>query len=789
MGKRKSGIGIFLTLMGLLCSFSEAANTTSPAASSQAVSAPEMVAVGRVTEEELPPLGMAELAPARSPASMEAPFTEVPSSDIPIHDIAPSELSLPKQTGKEAPSQPVKRASAPSRSGVSYDSFQELLKVYRAKELTRAITEVKRLKGQGGAEIAAYIMGEIYLQQAEDGDASALPQSMTLFKRAVAAYPESEHIPFGNLRIGQIYARQKLFYEAIGHFGRVVDYQGPTRFRLKARIGMAQAYQAWEKWDRAKAIYEMILEMYQLPDEERAEVQLGYADILYQTGQFDAAYQLYRKAAAIIPAYRFRDPIALFQFAESAYRARHFQNAKGLFLKFYNIYPEQPFAPFALIRFETLLKIEDPDGKSSTLVTPNLASIDETIDRVAFTLRGRANRESGDLNQILLSMKALKECIRRDPSEGAPKKGVTAMPDGTPCSLPLEEEAFFPSSEWSHPFRESIRAHAMQLLSPNPSPSITAQGVLLEAIYQLKKYKDTESVMEIETALLSRLPPDSPYRREVYDNFHETIVKQLDELEDPLLIVTLFHHYSSVFTKSMLAGEIGFALAESHADLGLISQAANFYLPVSQNFKHPASDEALYRLGKLYLQLGEDQKAQRALEQYRGRFPKGQMVFSELGDLSLKQGEVDKAVLFYEYWLSRYPNHPQHREIYLKLAEAHRYRNDFDNEIRVYLKWIREARGEGPLPYPYLAEAYFQSGQYQKAAESYQWIISHPKGETLGKTQSRSEREMEWAQLRLGMSYQLIGQVEDGNRIFKRVARRAKDPLIKQMAQTRLGLS
>ncbi len=640
------------------------------------------------------------------------------------------------------------------------DSFQALLKLYRAKELTRALTEVKRLEGQGGiaAEVAMYLLGEIYLNQADKGDLSALPQSMIFFKKAVSIDPQSEHALFGYLRIGEIYARQKLFQEAIGNFKRVVDQPFASPFKLQARIQMARTYHDWGKWEEARAAYQAILQSPSFSVLEKSEAQLSHADVRYQMGQFEAAYQLYKKAALFVPSYRFHDPVALFQFGEAAYRSHHFNDAKRLFLKFYNLYPREPLAPVALIRFDALLKLNQPDDQSiQPLVTPNLDSIDETIDRIASGLNRRAKGTPAHLGKILLSLKALQTCNK---------------PQAT-CSLPLVNEAFLSSSNARNALREAIHTDAMNLLA-TPLPSTTAQGMLLEAIAQLKQYDDPESVMEIETALLTNLPRQSPYRQEIENSLNKTLVKQMGALEDPMAVVTLFHRYSEAFTEKMLAGEAGFVIAESHADIGLISRAAELYLPITKNFKDPVSNEALYRLGKIYLQLGETENAQQALEQYRKRTPKGQIAFSDLGDIYFEKGDTGKAILLYEHWLSRYSDHPERTAIYRKLAAAHRYRNDFDNEIKVYLKWIKNPNGEEALPYPELADAYFQSGQYEKAIGLYQSILHQQKG------------GMEWAQLRMAMSYESLGQTAEGKRLFKKIAKRAKDPLIKQMAETRL---
>ncbi len=693
---------------------------------------------------------------------------------------------------------PRSRRASPASSETSESSFQELLRVYRAKAFNQAQTEIKRLQGQKGTpdEIPTYLLAEIHLKQAEDGEQEALPQAMALFKKAVTTYPKSNHVLFGYLRIGQIYGRQKLFYEAIASFKRILKQPSQSRFALQAQVEMARTYQAWGKWSEAEAIYASILPLRSFSVEERAEVRLGYADVLYQIGRFEEAYQHYKMAALAMPSYRFKDPIALFQFAEAAYRERHYPQAKGLFLQFYNIYPKEPFAPVALVRFGTLLKMEKRGSRPSPpVVTPNLSSIDDTIHLLASTLTSEASRESSDLSQILLSISALKECAQRTPSRrvSPPVARVALLKEEdtlissdnlVPCDLPLAEEAFAFAPKWRDPFRQEIRTHAMSLLE-KPLPSTTSQGVILEAIEQLKKQNEIGAVVELEAALLFNLPVSSPYRKEVQDDLRKTIANHLSTISDPMVIVTLFHTYPAAFTKEMLAGDIGFVIATSHARVGLSSRAVDLFLPIAKNYKHPASDESLYQIGKISLQLGDDEKAELALEQYQRRSSpaRARAALPDLGELYFKQGKIEKAILAFEHWLFHYPKHPQKDEVYLKLSEVYRYQNDYDNEIKVYLRWIQNSKEVSTLPHSRLADAYFQSGQYQKAIPSYKWIVDQSSKLSPGKGW---KKDVEWAQLRLAMSYESLGQHEDGKRLFKKVAKKAKDPLIKKMAQDKL---
>jgi len=581
--------------------------------------------------------------------------------------------------------------------------------------------------------------------------------------------------------MAETYTRARFYHEAIGNFKRIVDRGFDDPFTLKAKIGIAKVYQAWGRWPEAKVRYEALLHAEPpLSPEDAASVLFGQADVFYQMGQFEDAYQGYKKAALAMPSYRYSDPLALFQLGEAAYRAGHFQDTKLAFLYFYNIYPRHPLTSVALARIKVVF---NNDGKTvprkgkTVLINPKIPSIDDTLQRLAVeSIRASAKDPVSNLGKILLSMEAIKNCLKTIP----PKVANAKVKRSLQCDRPLVEEAFYAPSKLRLGLREGIKANAMDFLN-NVPPSTTAQGILLEAIYQLKKYKEIEAVVEIETTLLVNLPLFSPYLKEVEDTLHETIVKELGEIRDPEKIVTLYYAYPAAFTKQMLNSEIGYTIAMSHIRTGLLSKGVALLKPVSENFIYPFWKEAIYQSGKASVSLGDYGNAQQALEQYQRISSDKEKAFADLGNLHFKRGDVTKAILAYERWLSHFPKHTDRPDIYLKLSEAYRYQNDFDNEIKVYSKWIAERKAEkGGLDIPSmrLADTYFQLAEYNKAISSYRSILERSITPARGNV---GEKELEWAKLRIARSYELLGQDKEGKKYLENIAKKTKNPLIRQI--------
>jgi tetratricopeptide (TPR) repeat protein len=260
----------------------------------------------------------------------------------------------------------------------------------------------------------------------------------------------------------------------------------------------------------------------------------------------------------------------------------------------------------------------------------------------------------------------------------------------------------------------------------------------------------------------------------VQNTLHETIYTQFKVIRNPETVVTLFHSYPAAFTREMLQGEIGYMIAMSHIETGLFSKAISLFKPVSENFRYPLWKEAVYQIGKASLALGDYGNAQQSLEFYQKVSLEKEKAFSDLGDIHFKRGDISRTISSYERWLSHFPKHTNRGNIYFRLSEAYRYRGDYENEIKVYTKWLAEGGGNLDLALMRLADTYFQLGFYNKAISSYRSILEK---------QSGGEKEMEWARLRLATSYELSGQEIEGKKYFKNVSQKTKDVLIRELAK------
>ncbi len=693
------------------------------------------------------------------------------------HVILPPEKKRPAPPLIKKALPPAERDLSPYMTASDEATLREALKAYRANNFAGAISETKRLLKQGEGEVpevAAYFLGEFYLKQADaGGDKEALPNAVTAFQNAVDDYPKSNRTTYGQFRLAEVYIRRGFYHEALGNFKRLIDRGYDDEFTIKAKIGRAKTYQAWGRWSEAKSSFLKVLnEETGLSAEEKTIVLLGNADSLYQMGQFEAAYQGYKMVAGSTPEYRFSDSASLFQFGEAAYRSHHVEDAKSPFFYFYNIYPNHPLASVALLRIKTILAMEKALVASQkklkvTLITPKIASIDDNLKRMAQeAIRASDKDPIANLGKILLALETIQNCLKTVPLKIADAKERLA------CNRPLAEEAFYPKSKLRLGLREGIKADALDLLK-HGAPSTTAQGVLLEAIYHFKKYKDIEAVVEIETTLLMSLPGNSPYRKEVEDTLHETIVNELGLIREPEKIVTLYYSYPVAFTKEMLRSEIGYTIAMSHINTGLLTKGIALLQPVSENFRYPLWKEALYQIGKANLALGEYGEAQNVLEKYQRISTDKEKASADLGHLHFKRGDAPRAVLAYERWLSHFPKHHDRADVYLKLSEAYRYQNNFEKEIKVYDRWIAGEKTGLDVPLMRHADTHFQLGQYDKAISSYKAIVENKYG---------GEKEMEWAKLRLATSYDLAGQAKEGEKYFESLSRKKKNTLIKQIA-------
>jgi len=614
-------------------------------------------------------------------------------------------------------------------------TFQLIIDAKSPENIKGAISRTIALKGQKGhvAETAAFLLGDLYKRQWEQGNEKALDQALVAYGQAIRAYTNSENASKALLKKGDIYFYKKLYPEALGNYNRVLS-QGPSNpYALSAHVRMARSFQKWERWHDGLQLIDKSTNLSFNPEQQDALTSVR-AECLYQMGRFEEAYQAYQLLFKTDRSHTV-SPGDLAAYGEVAYRTGHYRGIEGevmaILKKSYDTDPREPSAPLALARFGFLSKLGGDTEAAETAAN--------------LVYAGMANVPNVKTGKIIVSTANLV---------------VLKCPD--PCKSGLADINL-----------KQLEKVSKSLLLDVPF-TVTAQGAILDGLTQMQRYKRYEMAEDVYTLMIAALPSSSfsPYTFYTKNKLNQLVFEHFDTLKKAKPIVALHRRFWRTFEHRM-NGEAGLKIAKGYLKQGDLSTALNLLAPVAKNKLSPASEEALHELALLRARLGEYQAAEHAMIEYRIRYPENHAILLELGDIYARQELYEPAAVAYEEWLDSNPDDKKRDRIYEKLTRAYRGRQDVGNQVRIYEAWIKEDPDKPQRLYMPLADLYYQQQRHKDAIRYFELALRFEK----------KQKEIDWALLRLSTSYVSDKQPEKAKAILQKLTKQAKNKLIKQMAE------
>ncbi|MBI3605010.1 MAG: tetratricopeptide repeat protein [Nitrospirae bacterium] len=249
-------------------------------------------------------------------------------------ELAPSSISRENPEPRLQDEDQIKESLVlfdPGDQKTSQSSLKTVLTSYQAKEFQTALRDLKIIQSHltgKEAEFAAFLEGDLYMQVSKDGEDQEAQQALSSFNEAMIHYPKSPYTVTALWKIGNIYAKRKLYYEAIGSFKRIVSRYPGHPYALKAKTGIAQTYSTWGKWKEALPHYiQLHLNIDKAPLNDQPGILAGLAESLFHLGQYEDAYKSYEETDNRFPDYLGARSIYLFHYAETSYQYREFKKS------------------------------------------------------------------------------------------------------------------------------------------------------------------------------------------------------------------------------------------------------------------------------------------------------------------------------------------------------------------------------------------------------------------------------------------------------------------------------
>lgn len=235
------------------------------------------------------------------------------------------------------------------------DLFSEAVSNYKQGKYSEALNKfqsiTERYPGSETASISSLYLGSIYHKMAVLGgkaDNRLMMDALKSFQESVRRNPDSKYTPASLIEIGRIYLDMGLTVEATGSFKRVIKGYPSTLYAAKAQYLLALSYEKEERY--REALYEYRILSMRFPENMEKERVFGMGNIFYSLHEFGEAKRLYEDGLKRWPGYVKGSPEILFNYSECQFQNGEFLRAREGFLTFYNVYPKEKKAGFALNR-------------------------------------------------------------------------------------------------------------------------------------------------------------------------------------------------------------------------------------------------------------------------------------------------------------------------------------------------------------------------------------------------------------------------------------------------------
>ncbi|MDA1000678.1 MAG: tetratricopeptide repeat protein [bacterium] len=196
---------------------------------------------------------------------------------------------------------------------------------------------------------AAYMLADASFFIAKTGVPAAFRDSVLAYRYALDRYPQMPQMPTAFFRLGQSYQELGQAPEGQVAFRAILERAPLSSLAPRAQLEIGHYY--IKSGDPRSAIveYQKILDNYKGKPEEK-EAFFGIANAIYAQGRFQEAATRFETGIKRWPDFVNLRSDLLFNYGESLFQIRRFQDAGRVYLQMVNIYPTSDSAHRAMTR-------------------------------------------------------------------------------------------------------------------------------------------------------------------------------------------------------------------------------------------------------------------------------------------------------------------------------------------------------------------------------------------------------------------------------------------------------
>ncbi len=622
--------------------------------------------------------------------------------------------------------------------------FYKDFKYARAAQLTKKLT--RQRKNKVAAQAAAFLLGDLYVKIADKGEPKKYKDALNAYQAARQKYPNSEDAIVALWKIGSVYLKRQLHYEAIASFNRILKSYPEHPIATSAQLGKGQATTAINQMREAIGIFDAINPGL-LSHTQRMILLLSYGDAFYKLDYLHTAYEYY-KLVPIEDTIAHAKPLTFYQYGISALQAKDYKRAREIFSALGAVYPSEAEGIMGLVRIGDAWRMEGMSLRADAFYQEiaNSKKPGVTFQKAQLAAAVGALHLAGCYPKPLLVRQSECDKIRALESE----KGRDA--------------------------EQKIKTISPRLIERIESDE-QIESLLVEAVAALERHRAYTSSLWIKEKALER--KISKKTREGFEEtLQQTVIKSVEQLvkhQDNLEALNLFFRYHSFFLDGKVEPSIALRIGVNLSEAGFHEEAAILLGEIAEGKAGQIAKEAHYHLIKAKFDQGDFELTDRLLKRFIQSHPNSiqvpslEHISAEILD---KQGKHELALVQYQSWLKRYPKHAEKRKVQVLLARAYEKKGALKKAIAVYLDLNAGSKKEDPEINLHVADLYYRIKNYKAALPLYQKSM-----DALAPSPKK-----EWATLQLANTFERIGQGEKGGPLFSRLAREAKDDLIQGIA-------
>ncbi len=626
-----------------------------------------------------------------------------------------------------------------SVKGAGEEAFREAVSEFKKEEYGIALDKFESLlishPNSEVSSIAALYLGSIYHWMAVKGgkkDARMLMSALKSFQNAIRTYPakEKSEAPLMLLEIGNIYLDLNLMAEAKGSFNRVIQEFPSKEYAAKGQYMLALSNMKEGNYNDALSELNVLDVKYGGVMEKERIFAAG--EILFALHEFGESKKYYDDGLRRWPAYVKGNPRVLFNYSECQFQNGELLRAREGFLTLYNLYTRDEHAGLALKRAGETFSLARNSSIAEMIFLDVITYFPKSNDAYASMLA------LGDLKLLSKSVdKFYQDTLKyyKDVETLSGNEGLVASARHKTAGV-LEDQGKY----------------------------LQALGMYIELLGQSDKSLNNEILVSLNN---------------IIDKIGTHIEERLSR-NDRIGALKLYQTYYRNNLRYVKNEELLMKIAVMQEDNNLHREASHIYEKIIE-YNGSRKEQALFRLGRLYVLTGDDRKAVDMLGRYITEYPKGVNVtearaLAGEGHHNLKEYEKASSH-FYAVMRDAPYRYPY---VYIRLADILQNTGQYHESSDVLRDMLRGVQKNQDYDlfaqgYVSLGNAYYGMHMYQDAIDAYR----------TGLTKGDLKEGAETVEYMIGDCLFRLGRTDEAKKVFSRLSS-GTNSLVKQVSEERL---